>query len=898
MIPRGISMKNYVKLFFIIGLGMAIALMPIHSNTIAILKSNSDKIKDITKDIIAVAQTPQNYNYQERLQQGREFFQAEQFSQAATVWQQAATASHRAGDSLHEALALNYLSLAAQKLGKWPEATNAIASSIALIKTPEKTDFNAAELSILAQAFNTQGHLQYATGQTEAALSSWQDAAKTYAEINDTAGAIGAQINQVQAMQTLGLYRRSRTTLESVEIALKNEPDSLIKATGLRSLGNVLRATGDLAKSRELLQQSLTISQNLRLSSAIAEAELSLANTARAIAKNALEFRNQRTANTEIQIALDGYQKVVDRSNSPSLRLRSQLNQLSLLIDTENLNKAQSLVPLIQQQIEQLPMSRQSVNARINLVNNLMRLSFNPDSSLNARSQIYEMAKELAIAVEQGKKLNDPRTESYALGSLGKLYELTKQPEEAKNVTEKALVLAQSINATEIAYRWQWQLGRVLKAQGNRQEAIAAYSVAVETLKYLRKDLAAINPDNPDIQFYFRDSIEPAYREFVSLLTDPNEAPTQENLRAAIQAIEYLQLAELDNFFQEACLDAKLAQIDQIDPTAAVIYPIILPDRLAVIVGLPNAPLRLYNTVETQAEVESAINKLMQNIARGSGNNKRVLETSKEIYNWLIMPAESDLKNSQVQTLVFILDGPLRNIPMAALHDGEKYLIESYGIALNPGLQLLPSQSLFRENLQVLIAGLSAARHGFSALPSVEKEIQQISAEIPSQVILNEAFTSATLQEQINSLSFPVVHIATHGQFSSQAENTFILSWDGKINVKDLDRFLRKKEAELSKPIELLVFSACETAAGDDRAALGLAGVVVRAGARSTLATLWQVSDDSTAKLMVRFYQELAHDPKVSKAEALRRAQLSLLQQDEYKFPYFWSPYVLVGNWR
>jgi CHAT domain-containing protein len=889
-------MKNYPKFFFSIGVGMAIAMMPILPNPIAILKSNRDETKDITKDITAVAQTPPNY--QERLQQGREFFQAEQFSQAAMVWQQAVTESNRAGDSLHEALALNYLSLAAQKLGQWPEAKNAIASCIALIKTPKKTDFNAAELSILAQALNTQGHLEYATGQTEAALSSWQDAAKTYAQINDTAGAIGAQINQAQAMQTLGLYRRSRTTLEAVEIAMKNEPDSLIKATGLRSLGNVLRASGDLAKSRELLQQSLTISQNLRLSSAIAEAELSLANTAKAIAKNALEFKDQKTANTEIKIALDGYQKVVDRSNSPALRLRSQLNQLSLLIDTKKIKEAQSLVPLIQQQIEQLPISRQSVNARINWVNNLMRLSFDPDSSLNERSPIYEMARELAIAVQQAKILNDPRTESYALGSLGKLYELTKQPEEAKNITEKALVLAQSINATEIAYRWQWQLGRVLKAQGNRKEAIAAYSVAVETLQSLRKDLAAINTDNPDIQFSFRDSIDPVYREFVSLLTDPNEEPTQENLRAARQAIEYLQLAELDNFFQEACLDAKPVQIDQVDPTAAVIYPIILPDRLAVIVALPNAPLRLYNTLENQEKVESEINKLMQNIARESGNNKRGLETAQQIYNWLILPAESDLKNSQVQTLVFILDGLLRNIPMAALHDGKKYLIETYSIALNPGLQLLPSQPLFRENLKVLIAGLSAARHGFSALPNVEKEIQQITTEIPSQVILNEEFTNATLQEQINSLSFPVVHIATHGQFSSQAENTFILSWDGKINVKDLDHFLRKKKAELSRPIELLVFSACETAAGDDRAALGLAGVVVRAGARSTLATLWQVSDDSTAQLMVRFYQELARDPNVSKAEALRRAQLNLLQQDGYKFPYFWSPYVLVGNWR
>ncbi|MCT7991974.1 CHAT domain-containing protein, partial [Laspinema olomoucense] len=119
-----------------------------------------------------------------------------------------------------------------------------------------------------------------------------------------------------------------------------------------------------------------------------------------------------------------------------------------------------------------------------------------------------------------------------------------------------------------------------------------------------------------------------------------------------------------------------------------------------------------------------------------------------------------------------------------------------------------------------------------------------------------------------------------------------------RSNVKELDGLLRQKEQELSRPIELLVFSACETASGDSRAALGLAGVALRAGARSTIATLWQVSDESTAALMVRFYQELAQGEGITKAEALRRAQVSLLQEGRYRTPYFWSPYILVGNWR
>ena len=140
------------------------------------------------------------------------------------------------------------------------------------------------------------------------------------------------------------------------------------------------------------------------------------------------------------------------------------------------------------------------------------------------------------------------------------------------------------------------------------------------------------------------------------------------------------------------------------------------------------------------------------------------------------------------------------------------------------------------------------------------------------------------------------MHIATHGQFSSQADRTFIVAWNSQINVKELDNLLRRREQEKPRPIELLVLSACETADGDNRAALGLAGVAVRAGARSTLATLWRVNDKSTATLMVKFYQELAKEG-VTKAQALRRAQLSLLE-NEYKSPYYWAPFVLVGNWR
>jgi CHAT domain-containing protein len=111
-----------------------------------------------------------------------------------------------------------------------------------------------------------------------------------------------------------------------------------------------------------------------------------------------------------------------------------------------------------------------------------------------------------------------------------------------------------------------------------------------------------------------------------------------------------------------------------------------------------------------------------------------------------------------------------------------------------------------------------------------------------------------------------------------------------------LDTLLRAREQGELNPIELLVLSACQTATGDRRAALGLAGLAVRSGARSTLATLWSVNDRSTALFMVEFYRELGQ-PGVTKAQAVRNAQLALLKQPQYEHPYYWAPFILLGNW-
>ncbi|BBD67883.1 hypothetical protein NIES4072_48150 [Nostoc commune NIES-4072] len=848
------------------------------------------------------------------VEQGKILYDKGQFTEAIKVLQQAAAEFKTSKDGLQEAMTLSNLSLAYQQLGLWAEAEEAIAQSLQLLQSGENTGSSGERSQLIAQALDVQGQLQLSQGQAEAALTTWQKAANIYQQIGDKARLTRNQINSAQAWQALGLYLQANKTLNEVQQTLTTLPDSLVVATGLRSLGNIRRVVGDLSVSRLVLGKSLAVAKRVQSPKAIAEAQLSLGNTAR--------------AQQDTEAALQYYQEAAAVSVSSITRIQARLNLLSLLLEKNQDQDALALSSQIQTAISNLPPSRTSVYTRIKFAENLTQLkekiSIDTPSWLN-------IAQQFSTAIEQAQNLQDRRAESYATGSLGELYEKTGQFSDAQELTEKALFTAQSINASDIAYQWQWQLGRILKKKGDIKGAIASYNVAYKTLQSLRGDLVALNPD---VQFSFRENIEPVYRELVELLLrspqsssasvpfekldqgnasllkanvnaslrSPQEGSNQDNLKLARDVIESLQLAELDNFFRSACLNPTQELdpvVDKKDQRAAVIYPIILPDRLDVILKLPNQDLRHYKTVIAQNDVENIIAELRKNLLNVTAT-ARVRQQSQQIYDWLIRPAQTELVKSGIKTLVFVLDGELRNIPMAVLYDKQQkqYLVEKYAIALTPGLQLLDPKPLRQVQLNALTAGVSEKRpvegKEFPELENVPRELKEIKSEVPkSEELLNQEFTQTNLQNKLQKVSFSVVHLATHGEFSSDAEKTFILTWDKLVKVKEFDNLLRVGDKNRFSGIELLVLSACQTAEGDKRAALGLAGIAIRAGVRSTLATLWSIDDRSTADVMSEFYGKLKAG--TNKAEALQSAQLAVFAKE--KAPYFWAPYVLVGNW-
>ncbi|MFP5274170.1 CHAT domain-containing protein, partial [Coleofasciculus sp.] len=296
------------------------------------------------------------------------------------------------------------------------------------------------------------------------------------------------------------------------------------------------------------------------------------------------------------------------------------------------------------------------------------------------------------------------------------------------------------------------------------------------------------------------------------------------------------------------------------------------------------------------------------------------LDSAQQLYQWLIEPLADDLEAHQIQGLMFAMDSGLRSLPIAALHDGDKFLIENYSVNLIPSFSLIQAPNPDIRSRQVLAMGASKFSD-LQPLPFVPIELSTITEYLwKGKSFLNENFTFQNLQEQINQNEFGIIHLATHAEFKpGNPENSYIQLWNRKLRLNEL------KELGLSdSAVDLLVLSACRTALGNEDSELGFAGSALQAGVDSTLATLWYVSDEGALGITTEFYRQLRQVP--IKSEALRRAQLAMVRGEvsiangqlnygdksitlppeiserakvknlNFSHPYYWAPFTLIGN--
>jgi CHAT domain-containing protein len=669
--------------------------------------------------------------------------------------------------------------------------------------------------------------------------------------------------------QALGFRQKAIQDLEQALGLVR--ADTPLAATVRGALGQAYLRAGDLAKAQPLLEQSLAGARELKLP-AIACAALNDLGQ--------LHLGQERRA--EALAAFRESMGIARQSGAPLVFAAAATSAAPLLPPQERapvLHEASNLVSAA-------PDSMEADFARIRLAT-AWKESSHP-LALQAGYQLLDSALGSAAA------RNDRLVESYAAGYLGELYATQGRAAEGLGLTRRAVFAAQQARADESLYRWSWQSARLLEKAGEREPALAAYRRSLASLQAVRQDLML---ELRAQRRSWREAAGPLFLEYADLLLRraPGETVPQARLLEARNTVEQLKAVELEDYFQDDCVAGQLAKqkdIDAIAPRTAVLYPIVLPDRLEMLVGLAGGIRQMTLPIGAAALTEQALGfrRLLER-----RNTNQFMPFARRLYAAMFAPLEPLLAEAGVDTVVFIPDGPLRGLPVGALYDGKGFLVERFAFATAPGLTLVEPQAIAeRDNLQILVNGITEAVQNFPALPYVGEEMESLKELLPKGRFLRDAqFRLPVFEEEVKGKPYSIVHIASHGEFGSDPKASFVLTYDGKLSMDNLEQVMKIARFR-DDPIELLTLSACKTAAGDERAALGIAGVAVKAGARSALATLWYVSDEASSILVTDFYRRL---PTTSKAKALQEAQRAVLADQRFRHPGYWAPFLLIGNW-
>ncbi len=770
-------------------------------------------------------------------------------------------------------------------------------------------------------------------GQSDQAIDALNLLVIHYQKIDDRVQLGRMLTEQAQAYSNLGQQRKAIALLcgEAIEancqkdsalMIAQQQSDRLGESAGWGSLGNVYRWQGNYEASLRSLQQSLAIAEAIKNTSYVSAAKNDLGNTYANLAKRDYryaEFASESADQQEIerftQQAIEADRQAIQFFDATVIAARQQNN-----ITAENqalLNSATayqrsfprsplaaSTLKQVFDQHDRLPDSRDKVYALIRLAN----LQQSNDSRLNPNVQCLPQTSahtltllNQAIAVSQ--RIDDGPAKSFALGRLGHFYECQQDFGPALDLTQQAQFAAQN---QDNRYLWDWQTGRILQAQGKTTAAIEAYENSVKALKAIRADLALASRD---FQFDFRDVVEPVYRELTELqlnATPANQPLTQpSNLAPALATIDGLRLAELQNYLGEDCtITPSATPIVLVNNQTAVVSTIMLKERIAVILTLPSAPAIVRWIPASSQTVRATVNDFRLKLENRSDLTNSYQAPAQQIYDWLIRPFAAELQAAKIETLVFIQDGILRSIPMTALYDGKQFLVEQYAIASALSFSLIDPTQLDQQSLRVLGFGLTKfstiGSTVFAPLSFVKTELDRITKTLPgSKEFVDEAFTIDRLKQELTQNAFPIVHLATHGKFGIDSRDTFLVTGKQVQNNNEkltMNQFYQILQT-IGKPLELLTLTACETAVGSDRDALGIAGISLQAGAKSAIASLWQVDDRATAELIGQFYQNLSQG--MGRATALQTAQKRWLAAypDMRQHPGYWAALMLVGNW-
>lgn len=723
-----------------------------------------------------------------------------------------------------------------------------------------------------------RGVTAFNAGALVDATKDWSEAAR----LCRIAGAPGLEAEALarrgEAYRVQGHFREARQDLTDALDKARTAHDPYLTAASSGALGNLAFLSHRTAEAEPLLLDTLAGAKRLNDMELAAVSSNDLGNVYVAINRPELAVKSYQDAKRYATAAGDGTLPAIAETNQARVALGA--------------GEQAGAVALLQDAFDQLSHAGPDYRVALALIA-IGSTALIEAKPAPAMQKIAARALERAEAI--ARKLNKPALESAALGESGHLALQTGNISAASRLTQEALLRARQASAPEMAFRWEWQQARIDRTFGHDTAALDEFRNAVATLESVRRDFPN---DYQDGQSSFRQQFGGLYLEFIDLLLTQSRAGGNQSsamIHEARAIAEELKATELQDYFRDPCItsfEARQRGIETVAPDTAVIYPIILPDRLELLLSVAGRDVQITVPI-SEPQLRAEVLGFRRLLERRSTNE--FLVPAQQLYDLVMRPMDKELSAAGVQTLVIVPDGVLRSVPLSALYDGQHFLIERYAIATVPGLRLVDPKPLSPEARRMLAAGISKSREGFPALPNVASELDGISRLEHSTNLLDNAFLRQRFERELRDTDYTMVHLASHSQIGTDPSQSFVLAFDGQLNLDDLEDGIKVGRFR-DLGLELLTLSACQTASGDDRAALGMAGLALKAGARSVLATLWVVNDQASGRLAVEFYRQL-QNPSMSKAQALQAAQRSLIEDPLLGHPAYWAPFLLIGNW-
>ncbi|WP_103670570.1 tetratricopeptide repeat protein [Pseudanabaena sp. BC1403] len=863
-----------------------------------------------------------------------------QYQKAIDFYQQSLEIFKKIGDPNGEATSLNNLAAAYRSLGQYQNAIDFYQQSLEIFKKVGNRRGEATSINSLGTVYNYLGQYQKAIGFYQQSL----EIRKKIGDRNGQATSLG---NLGTAYKYLGQYQKSIDFyLQSLAIN-KEIGDRNGEATSLNNLGLVYNDIGKYEKAIDFYLQSLVITKQIRYRNGEATSLGNLGGTYNYLGQyqKAIDFYLQSLAITK---------QIGDRNGEAR-----SLNNLGLAY--RYLGQYQKAIDFYLQSLAiQKEIGYRSGEGTS--LNNL-GLVYNDIGQYEKAIDFY--LQSLAVQKEIGYRSGEGTT----VNNLGLAYNYLGQYQKAIDFFQESLVISKQVGNRDGEGLSLSNLGGLFVKRKQPELAILFYKQSINVREAIRKDIRKLDQD---IQKSYLNTVEGSYRRLADLLLK------QGRIMEALQVLDLLKVQELQDFFKDVKGNEKTAQgiellneekefwqsyskqnidlttantpqiLQQLRQTApaqniklaaykdlqtrlqklgsnsALLYPLILEDRLELVLFVPNAPPISRTVKVTQAELIKVAEQFREDIQKP--NSLAVLDPANKLYNWMIEPIANDLKQANIQTIIYAPDGVMRHVPLAALYDGKQWLVEKYRINYITALSLTNIDPQIQQAPRIL-AGAFTDRSGivkigdknisFSSLPAALPEVENLVTNFPNTTKLVDKDFNRKAIASDNLNQYNIIHFATHAHLvAGSPEDSFVL-----LNNNEYVTLRQVKDWKLPN-VGLAVFSACQTALGGKLSSgieiIGFGYQLQQAQARASIATLWEISDGGTQALMGKFYERMKLTS--SSAEALQQAQIDLIRsngkstdekragvritwqgikpeiESQLNHPYYWAPFILIGN--